>query len=187
MQSSFSFPVGQQRCPGCTSDKEPDYQCRRYKTCGFNLWVGKIFWRSAWQPTPVFLPRESPWTEESGGLQSIGWQRVRYDCSNLVCTHALICNNQNTSVRRNWTLILGGKSDFHSFLAKGGMDHMVCFSPLYLVALTFAYLSHALVFLSLFLFCGVHLPLLLGISLRGLQFPSPYHFPQRFSVSLLVS
>ena len=149
--------------------------------------VGKIPWGREWQPTPVFLPRESPWTEESGGLQSIGWQRVRYDCSNLVCTHALICNNQNTSVRRNWTLILGGKSDFHSFLAKGGMDHMVCFSPLYLVALTFAYLSNALVFLSLFLFCGVHLPLLLGISLRGLQFPSPYHFPQRFSVSLLVS
>ena len=24
------------------------------------------------QPTPVFLPGESPWTEEPGGLQSIG-------------------------------------------------------------------------------------------------------------------
>ena len=23
-------------------------------------WVGKIPWRRAWQPTPVFLPRESP-------------------------------------------------------------------------------------------------------------------------------
>ena len=22
-------------------------------------WVGKIFWRRAWQPTPVFLPGES--------------------------------------------------------------------------------------------------------------------------------
>ena len=29
------------------------------------------------QPTPVFLPGESPWTEESGGLQSTGSQRVR--------------------------------------------------------------------------------------------------------------
>ena len=27
-----------------------------------------------WQPTPVFLPGESPWTEEPGGLQSMGWQ-----------------------------------------------------------------------------------------------------------------
>ena len=31
------------------------------------------------QPTPVFLPRESPWTEEPGRLQSTGSQRVRHD------------------------------------------------------------------------------------------------------------
>ena len=29
--------------------------------------------------TPVFLPGESPWTKEPGGLQSVGLQRVRYD------------------------------------------------------------------------------------------------------------
>ena len=29
---------------------------------------GKIPWRRAWQPTPVFLPREFSWTEEPGGL-----------------------------------------------------------------------------------------------------------------------
>ena len=40
-------------------------------------WVGKILWRRAWQPTPVFLPRESPGTEEPVGLQSMGLQRVR--------------------------------------------------------------------------------------------------------------
>ena len=27
----------------------------------------------AWQPTPEFLPGEFPWTEEPGGLQSVGW------------------------------------------------------------------------------------------------------------------
>ena len=27
---------------------------------GFNLWVRKIPWRRAWQPTSVFLPGESP-------------------------------------------------------------------------------------------------------------------------------
>ena len=43
---------------------------------GFDPWVGKIAWRRAWQPTPVFLPGESPWTEETGGPQSIGSQRV---------------------------------------------------------------------------------------------------------------
>ena len=36
-------------------------------------------WRRAWQPTPVFLPGESPWTEESGRLQAMGLQRVRHD------------------------------------------------------------------------------------------------------------
>ena len=48
-------------------------QCRRP---GFNPRVGKIPWRRAWQPTPVFLPGESPWTEEPGGLQPMGSQRV---------------------------------------------------------------------------------------------------------------
>ena len=28
---------------------------------------------------PVFLPGESPWTEEPGRLQSMGLQRVRHD------------------------------------------------------------------------------------------------------------
>jgi len=41
---------------------------------------GKISWRSIWQPTPVFLPGEFPWTEESGRLQSLGSQRVGHDC-----------------------------------------------------------------------------------------------------------
>ena len=39
---------------------------------GFNPWVRRIPWRRAWQPTPVFLPGESPWTEGPGGLQSTG-------------------------------------------------------------------------------------------------------------------
>ena len=33
----------------------------------------------AWEPIPVFLPGESPWTEEPGGPQSIGSQRVGHD------------------------------------------------------------------------------------------------------------
>ena len=44
---------------------------------GFDPWVGKIPCRRAWQPTPVFLPRESPWTDEPGGLQSTGSQSLR--------------------------------------------------------------------------------------------------------------
>ena len=33
----------------------------------------------AWQPTPVFLPGETPWTEEPDRLQPIGSQRVRHE------------------------------------------------------------------------------------------------------------
>ena len=36
-------------------------------------------WRRIWQPTPVFLPGESPWTEEPGELRYMGPQRVGHD------------------------------------------------------------------------------------------------------------
>ena len=45
--------------PGGASCKEPACQCRRRKRCRFNPWDTKIPRRRAWQPTPVFLPRES--------------------------------------------------------------------------------------------------------------------------------
>ena len=45
--------------PGGASGKEPACQCRIPKRLGFDLLDGKIPWRRAWQPTPVFLPRES--------------------------------------------------------------------------------------------------------------------------------
>ena len=44
----------------------------------FDPWVGKIPWKGRWQSTPQFSPGES-WTEEPGGLQSMGPQRVEHD------------------------------------------------------------------------------------------------------------
>ena len=44
---------------GGASGKKPSGQCNRHKRCKFNPWVGKIPWRRAWRPTPVFLPGES--------------------------------------------------------------------------------------------------------------------------------
>ena len=55
---------------------------------GFNPWVGKIPWRRVWQPTPVFLPGESPWKEEPGRLQSMGLQRVGHNLSTLAAAAA---------------------------------------------------------------------------------------------------
>ena len=45
--------------PGGASDKEPACQCGRPKRHGFHPQVGRISWRRAKQPTPVFLPRVS--------------------------------------------------------------------------------------------------------------------------------
>ena len=45
----------------------------------WEAWVGKIPWRRKWQPTPLFLPGESPWMEENGGLQSMESQSVGHN------------------------------------------------------------------------------------------------------------
>ena len=59
--------------PWWLRQKRSCLQCGRP---GFAPWVEKIPWRRAWQPTPVFLLGESPQTEEPGGVQSMGLQRV---------------------------------------------------------------------------------------------------------------
>ena len=55
--SSLSFTY--RGFSGGTSGKEPASQCRRLRRCEFHPWVGKIPWKRAWQPIPVFLPGES--------------------------------------------------------------------------------------------------------------------------------
>ena len=44
-----------------------------------------------WQPTPVFLPGESPWTEDLGGLQSMGPQKVQL-------SHVRLCDPMDCSM-----------------------------------------------------------------------------------------
>ena len=39
--------------------KNPPANAGDVKRRGLDPWVGKIPWSRAWQPTPVFLPRES--------------------------------------------------------------------------------------------------------------------------------
>ena len=52
----------------------------RCKKCGFDLWVGKIPWRKAWQPTSVFLPGESLGQKSLAGYwATLVLQRVRHD------------------------------------------------------------------------------------------------------------
>ena len=70
--------------PGGASDKEPACQCRRQERRMFDPWVGKIPWRRAWQPTPVFLPGKSPGQRSLASCSSWG-RTVRHD---LAHTHA---------------------------------------------------------------------------------------------------
>ena len=46
---------------------------------GFNPWVGKIPWRRAWQPTPVFLPGKSHGQRSLAGYSPWGCKRVGHD------------------------------------------------------------------------------------------------------------
>ena len=67
---SMHFPDG-------ASGKELACQCRRYKRHELDPWVGKSPWRRAWQPTPVFLPRESH-GQSSWGHKELGMTKVTY-------------------------------------------------------------------------------------------------------------
>ena len=78
--------------------------------CGFDPWVGKMSWRRKWQPTPIFLPWRIPWTEEPGGLQSMGLQRVRHDwvtktawCSSDILDFGLLTTNFNCTWKKKKT------------------------------------------------------------------------------------
>ena len=44
---------------GGASGKDPACQLRRHKRFRFDPWVGKIPWRRAQKPTPLFSPGES--------------------------------------------------------------------------------------------------------------------------------
>ena len=45
----------------------------------FDPWLGKILWRRAWQPTPVFLPGKSHRQKNLMGYSTWGSQRVGQD------------------------------------------------------------------------------------------------------------
>ena len=65
----MGFPSGSDGRESTFNAGDPEFDPRE----------GKIHWRRRWQATPVFLPGEFPWTEEPGGLQSMGSQRGGHD------------------------------------------------------------------------------------------------------------
>ena len=58
-QIAFKIVCQQSLFPDDASSKEPAYVSKKCKRGGFDPRVGKIPWRRAQQPTPIFLPGES--------------------------------------------------------------------------------------------------------------------------------
>ena len=62
--------------PGGTNGKEPACQYRRPKRPGFHHWIGKIPWKTARQPSPVFLPGESHGQRSLAGFSPWGCKEL---------------------------------------------------------------------------------------------------------------
>ena len=84
------IPIGLRRW---LSGKESTCQYRKCRRHGFNSPVRKIPWRRKWQPTPIFLPENIPWTKEPSGIgmktdlfQSCGHCSVFQICWHIECS-----------------------------------------------------------------------------------------------------
>ena len=70
---------------GGASGKEPDCRCRRCESCPFDPGLERS--PGGRHGNPLQYSCLEYWTEEPGGLQSMGSQRVRHDCSDLARTN----------------------------------------------------------------------------------------------------
>ena len=67
------------------SGKESTCQCRIHSSRELNPRVGKIYWSSKWQPTPVFLPKKFHGQRSLAGYSPWGCRSTH----NWACTHML--------------------------------------------------------------------------------------------------
>ena len=74
--------------PGGASGKESTCQHRIPR---FNLWVGKTQLEKEMEAYSTILAWIIPRTQEAGGLQSMGLQRVRYDQACMQKYYCFFC------------------------------------------------------------------------------------------------
>ena len=101
--------------PRCISGKELACQCRRRKRCRFDPWVGKIPWRRACPPTPVFLPGEShgqrgladysPWSHKKLDMT----EATQHTCKHFILRTASI-SDEKTEMSSDQITYLGAHS-----------------------------------------------------------------------------
>ena len=82
--------------------KESACQCRRWKRCGFDPWVGKIPWRKKWQPTPVFLPGKSHRGTWWATAHGVGKNQI------WLCSHTHT-HPKNTNQCHFWAVLKTGR------------------------------------------------------------------------------
>ena len=116
-QQSFSSHSGMDHganrdFPGRLVVKNMPCQCGRCKRCEFDSWVGKIPWSRKWQPTPVFLPRESHGQRNLVGYSPWG-RRVGHGWSSLAHMHAWV---DEEDLRRSVILLSSTYLKCHSSL-----------------------------------------------------------------------
>ena len=80
--------------PRWLSGKESACQCRRHRRLGFVPWVGKIPWSRQWQPTPVFLPRQS-----YGQRSLAGYDSLKLDTTEWLSMLSYIKEDTSTALR----------------------------------------------------------------------------------------
>ena len=76
--------------------KLPCLQCRRP---GFDPLVGKILWRRAWQPTPVFLPGES-----HGQRSLVGYSHKESDMTEQLTLSLFLPVHSNVTLNKSVNL-----------------------------------------------------------------------------------
>ena len=72
--------------PQWLSGKDSDYQCRSQSRGYFDPWVGRIPWRRAWPPTPIFLPGKSRGQRSLVGCNPWGckeWDTTEHACASM--------------------------------------------------------------------------------------------------------
>ena len=91
------FPVAGvgDQCLGGNSGKEPACQCRGRRRHRFDPRVGKIPWRRAWHPTPVFLPGEPYGQRSLAGYSP--WGRKELDRTEMT-KHSLMPDAQASAL-----------------------------------------------------------------------------------------
>ena len=82
-------------------------QCRRHRIYRFDPWIGKIFRRRKWQPTPVLLPGESHGRRSLvatvPGVERVGNNWVTKHSTSLPFFMALDVNTKHVSSRLTGT------------------------------------------------------------------------------------